>query len=169
MDIYEACKTGNMEWLIEQQEAGTLGDLMTPIYVKTGDEDGYDAYPHTLAVENGHIPVVKWLVIESGHQVDLTVDNNSAVRWAAKFGQLDMIKWLVNESGQHVDVTARDNWAVGVAAQNGHLDVVKWLVKESGQQVDVTVDDNFAVGAAAQNGHLDVVRWLTKELLNGPR
>ena len=166
MTIDSACKTGNLDWLKAQKAAGTLGEVTV-----SGNRSVQ------LAAANGHLDIVKWLVLESELAVDVTAKDNMAIRVAATNGHLDIIKWLVKDygdwvtakkledpsfTGQAVDVTTDGNCAVRFAAYTGHLNVVRWLVEESGQAVDVTAMDNWAVKHAAANEYLDTVRWLVE-------
>lgn len=87
---------------------------------------------------------------------DITMDNNRAVRWAAKNGLLEAVKFL---HGCGADITANNNDAVKHAAGNGHLEVVKYL-HENG--ADITADDNYAVRTAAVRGHLETAKYLNE-------
>ena len=60
--------------------------------------------------------------------MDLGVDDNEAVRWAARIGHTDIVKILCSlplERG--VNPGANDNEAVRMAVRNGHTDIVKVL------------------------------------------
>ena len=96
----------------------------------------------------------KWMVSKG---VDVTADDNWAVRWAIENGHLDAVKFMVSKGA---DVTANDNQAIRWASANGHLDVVKYLVSKG---ADVTSRDNFAVRVASDYGHLDVVKFLVSK------
>lgn len=163
MNIYRACKDGNLNWLKKQKEAGELSTVI--------DDDAIK-----WAAANGHLEVIKWLVMESGQQIDVTADNNAAIIWAADNGHLDVIKWIVLESTeiskeaarkfgfessvQPVSVTSDNNCAIKFAAHNGHFDVVKWLLLDSGQAIDATLDNNYITRLAAEKGRLDIIKWL---------
>ena len=45
-----------------------------------------------LAIENGHIELVKYLVSQG---VDITANNNCAVRLASENGHIELVKYLV--------------------------------------------------------------------------
>ena len=106
-----------------------------------------------LASENGHLPVVKYLV-ELG--ADIHYFDNYAVRWASRYGHLEIVKHLVEHGA---DVTAEDNYAVRWASRNEHLSVVKYLVENA---ADITAQDNYAVRWASRYGHLEIVKYLVE-------
>ncbi len=122
MNVYDAFKVGNLDWIKEHHTAGTLPNSM-PIC-------GF--YCHELAAFFGHLHILEWLVNERSLPVDLTSHNNRAVRLAVERGHLPVVKWLIEKSGQPVDVTALNGAALQSAMLNEHLPVIKWLVEESG-------------------------------------
>ncbi len=65
----------------------------------------------------------KWMI---KNNVDITVKNNYAVRWASRNGYLDIVKLLLKHG---VDCTTDYNLAIRVASKYGHIDVVKLLLK----------------------------------------
>lgn len=67
--------------------------------------------------------VATWMYL-CKNGLDVTADDNYAVRCAAKNGHLEIVKYL-HENG--ADITADDNYAVKWAARNGYLEVVKYL------------------------------------------
>ena len=74
--------------------------------------------------KKGRLVIIKWLV-ENG--VDITADNNLAVRWASHNGHLDVVQFLVSKGA---DVTADNNYAVLWASENEHLEVVEYLISK---------------------------------------
>jgi 3-polyprenyl-4-hydroxybenzoate decarboxylase len=89
--------------------------------------------------------------------VDITTDDNYALKWVAKHGHLNIVKYLVS---QGADISARDNTPVIWASSNGHLEVVKYLVS---QGADIAANDNYAIRWASNYGHLDVVKYLVSQ------
>ena len=61
MGIITACKTGNLAWLKEQKAAGTLGDVTA-----------VNNHAVRAAAANGHLEVIKWLILDSGQKIDIT-------------------------------------------------------------------------------------------------
>jgi len=114
-------------------------------------------------VKYNYFDMLKWLVNDSGQQVNLAADENLVAREAARNGHLEILKWVVLESGQQVNLTDKSNLAVREAIEYGHLDTLKWLVHESGQNIDVTDANHLAFQFAALNGYLDIIQWLIIE------
>ena len=157
MDIFEACRDGNLDWLKQQHAAKKLGRVMVKNQLSSKS-----LFPHEYAAAGGHLEVLKWLVLESGKKVDLTRNHNQALRFAVKHEHLEVIKWLVSESGQPVNVADFGNDAINCAAWTGNLEIVKWLVQESRQVVNLATDGGMAALVAAENGHFEVLKWLVE-------
>jgi len=85
---------------------------------------------------------------------DITANTNFGIRWASRYGHLKVVKYL-HENG--ADITASGNFAIRWASRNGHLEVVKYLYENG---ADITVDDNYAIRWASHYGHLKVVKYL---------
>ncbi len=163
MDVFGACRDGDLDWLKQQKAANKLGRLM----IKTQSspksqfpEEYVAAFPHEYAAAGGHLDVLKWLVFESGRTVDLTRNQNQAVRIAIASNHLDVVKWLVESSGQSVNVTDFGSDAIYFAIGDGHLEMLKWLVQWSGQIINLAEDGNRAVIVAAVNEQFEVLKWL---------
>lgn len=59
----------------------------------------------SAAASNGHLDVVKWLIADSGLEIDLSAQNNFTLRVAIDSGELNLVKWLVIHSGQEIDIS----------------------------------------------------------------
>ena len=101
------------------------------------------------------LQVIKELVKEG---VDIHVDDDYALSWAARNGHLDVVKFLVEKGA---DIHADGDYALRLAAENGYLDVVKYLVEN---RANIYAKDNYALRLAAKNGHLDVVKYLVRKM-----
>jgi len=130
------------------------------------DKDGRT--PLSLAVANGHLEAVEFLVNEAGAEVE-SKDHEwgkTPLSYAAHCGHLDIVKFLVNEAGAEVE--SKDGiWGrtpLSLAASNGHLETVKFLVKEAGAKVKSKSNSGgMPLSFAAANGHLEVVEFLVNE------
>ena len=61
------------------------------------------------AAEEGHLPVVQWLLGEGGLRIEETdSDCNTALLWAANEGHLPVIQWLLREGGSSLTETSYD-------------------------------------------------------------
>jgi ankyrin repeat protein len=132
---------------------------------KAGHDGGT---PLFIAVQEGHLAVVRCLVDELGADVNLTMDDGGTpLHIAAQHGHLAVVRYLVRDLGADVNLAAQDGATpLLVAAQNGHLDVVICLGKEFGANADVALLNGTTLfQLAAFNGHLlDVVQFLVGKL-----
>ena len=83
--------------------------------------------------------MVKYLHING---VDITADNNYAIKWTSENGHLEVVKYL---HANGADITT--NRAISWASRKGHLEVVKYL-HENG--TDIISNDNYAIKRASQ-------------------
>jgi ankyrin repeat protein len=90
--------------------------------------------------------------------VNIRVDYENALRWAATYGHLEVVKYLV-QNGANVNNNSALRWA----AYNGHLEIVKFLL-ENGANVHAWNDS--ALRSAAENGHLEIVEFLVQNGAN---
>ena len=78
--------------------------------VESKDESGKT--PLSLAAENGHLDVVKFLVNEADRKADVESKDfyqRTPLSWAASHGHLEVVKFLVNEADPKADVESKDN------------------------------------------------------------
>lgn len=169
MTLFEACISGDLGWLKANREF--LGDINL-----ISDEDTEASYPIQHAVRHGHIDIVRWLITDSGKDVDFTIGDSAALREAAAVGNLEIIRYLVEAvvsdsteaanrygfapSNRRVDISVCNHAPIQLAAQYGHLNVIRYLIEDSGQKTDFTANDNHAVIWAAIRGYLDIVKYL---------
>ena len=136
----EMAGQGNMKGLLLMQERGA-----------NVDED--EAL--SLACENGHLNVVKYLV-ENGANIHVGIER--PLRSACREGHLKVVKYLV-EHGANIRET-NDEYALVVAAEEGHLAVVQYLVE---QGAHIQGQYNEALRSACRYGHLAVVQYLVEQ------
>ena len=125
--------------------------------------------PLSWAASNGHLEVVKLLVLEAGAEVDSKDPEyeQTPLSWAAESGHLEVVKFLSLEAGAEMGSNGSQNGRTPLswAAANGHLEVVKFLSLEAGAEMD-SKDSQYGrtpLSWAAANGHLDVVKFLAPE------
>ncbi|RLN91323.1 hypothetical protein BBJ28_00011679 [Nothophytophthora sp. Chile5] len=162
--IQRAVGAGNLKFL---RLASSLKKWAPKEYVS-----GYQMIP--LAIDSGHLEVVKWL--HDDCEINWVGDGFVS---AARGGHLEILKYLyekqvvksnqqspMNEAARsgfldavqclhaHSDTTCTTD-AMDWAAECGHLDVVQWLHENRREGCT-----SAAMHLAAANGHMDVVKWL---------
>ena len=75
--------------------------------------------------------------MDSNFCIDLSAEDNYAIRCSASGGHLDVVKYLIEkgDSKYQIDLAASNNYAIRHAALYGHLDVVKKFNGRSGFKV----------------------------------
>lgn len=76
--------------------------------------------------------VHKVLIQIHDSKLDIMVDNQAALIWAAECGYLDVVATMY---ARGVDISFRNNYVLQLAAKNGYLDMVRFL---HSQGVDIT-------------------------------
>jgi len=121
---------------------------------------------------------------------DPSMNENNAIRWAARHGKLEAVLALLRDDrvdpsqggdkairwaswNGHTEVvrallgdlrvnpSANDNYSIRVASQHGWTEVVKELMKDN--RVDPSALNNVAIHVASANGHLETVRELLRD------
>jgi len=90
---------------------------------------------------------------------DPSINENSAIRWAARHGKLLAVLHLLKD--ERVDPSQGGDKAIRWACWNGHTDVVKSLLRDS--RVNPSANDNYSIRVASQHGWVDVVRELMRD------
>jgi len=106
-----------MATLMDAAKAGDLEQVKLLI-----SETGDIKYALEWAANNGHLEVVKYLVLNGA---DIHARNNGAIEWAAYNGHLEIVKYLVLEGAN-----IRTSYALDNAVIRGNIEVVKFLVPE---------------------------------------
>lgn len=159
MNIFDACRDGNLEWLKQQHAARKLGRLMRRDQSNTLLPFPLRLYPHEYAASNGHLEVLKWLVLESGQRIDLLRDDALSLRFAARNGHLDVVRWLLEESGQVF------KWkpAIENATAGGAFEICKWLLSHlypGDHRAECVI---WVCSDAITLGDLNMVKWLASD------
>nr|XP_020450911.1 synphilin-1 [Monopterus albus] len=122
--------------------------------------------PAGLAVKNGHLECVRWMVSETEAIAELscTREHPSLIHYAARYGQEKVLLWLLQFMQEQAisldEVDQNGNTAVHVAAQYGHLTCIQTLV-EYGSNVTVQNQQGERPSQSAERqGHTTCARYL---------
>lgn len=110
MKLHDAIAYGDIQQLEKWRDAGVLPDLMA-----APDMGRTSWYPHEVAVRYGQLETLKWLVNNSGQEIDLTIEKSRSLFTASAYGHTEVLLWLLLESQQAVDlglVIEDDDWFV---------------------------------------------------------
>jgi len=90
---------------------------------------------------------------------DPSINENGAIRWAARYGKLQAVLALLRD--ERVDPSQGGDKAIRWACWNGHTDVVKALLRDS--RVNPSANDNYSIRVASQHGWVEVVKELMRD------
>ena len=129
MNLYEACKEGNIIRVKELLEQGVDPTVNDNVEIR-------------IAILQNHVDVVK-ILLQDG-RIDPTTMGNWPIRHASEQGYTDIVEALLQD--RRVDPTEYKNAAICWAGESGHVKIVKMLLQDG--RVEAT--DN-AIKYAATN------------------
>jgi len=116
------------------------------------------------ASQNGHLEVVKLLVVYRANVNEKDKNGNSSLLSASLNGHLEVVKFLLANGANLNDKGKYGKTALMQSSGQGHINLVKYLL-EKGMAVNGKDDDEqTALMLSSENGHIEIVKYL---LANG--
>ena len=149
--MHFACQFGRINTIHYLIDQGC--DLTVP--------DNHGDMPIHLASVEGHLDVVKYLIIECRCDPNSRGGNGrTPLHYACAFGRMDVMQYLV--TNHQCDPTLMDDDGnmppINFSCLNGHLEMVKYLITE--KHCKPTGKGSSLLCNACGRGHLDIVRYL---------
>ena len=129
-----------------------------------------------LAIENGHIEVVKLML---GYKIDnptlskflkldyiLPYDLNWIMAYSSYYGHINIVKFIVKEFNilnnkyPYIDFINNFNWALIMASKNGQLHIVRLMLDNGANSIW------WALNYANENNHMNIVKYILDNNIN---
>ncbi|KAK0665234.1 ankyrin repeat-containing domain protein [Cercophora samala] len=148
--------------LLEACEKGYgMVELLLDMGIETVSQESTGYMPLHLAAMNGHLEIVRTLLIRKAKVHASSVEGQKPIHLAALNGHEEVVELLLDFDADAGDWDGRKQTPMHLAASNGHLGIVKILVA-AGADPNAAEDEKrlTPLHMAADNNHADVIRWL---------
>jgi ankyrin repeat protein len=110
-------------------------------WITERDAKGNTAF--LLSAKNGHVDVVRWLLVHGGANIrDTNHEGSSALILSAVKGHIETLQFLLSEGGASIaEVDGTHMSALLCAALNGRYATCSWLLMEGGASISEEDDD----------------------------
>nr|QBK91402.1 MAG: F-box domain and ankyrin repeat protein [Pithovirus LCPAC302] len=142
-------------------DAVTNGDLdLVKMVLYFGDDIVYSTidYLIRIAIKNGHLKVLKYLIKYVENVRKHIKDNDDMLNEAAYYGKLDIVKYLVEERRADIEKRIDESNSLALASQEGHMDMIKYMVDERGAKIEDVVLRSTIMG-----GSLNALKYFVEE------
>ena len=157
--LYVASSIGNAEIVRILLENGASVNKICVI----SNDDFRRTTALNIAAEQGHVDVVKLLLLEKDAQIDVLKNNSEAPKAllvASSSGHAEVVRVLL-EKGAELNTQDNDGrTALCLAALGGHLSTVQVLVEKGANVNFITGYDFTALSYAAAHGQLATANYL---------
>jgi len=134
-----ACKVGDTE---------KVKSLLTKV-----DPSGDNNYAIRLAIENGHVEIVRLLMADD--RVDPSDHYNNAFRVACKRGYVEIVSLLLSDP--RVTPTSSYNAAIRFASKMGHVEIAKLLMADKRVNPKGEKEIRIEIGYGSENEGYDEI------------
>lgn len=130
-------------------------DLICFVYAKTGDSAVH------IAVENGHLSVLKYLHNDCGMGLEQTnFDGKRPLHNAAQFSHFDCLQYLIDQ-GVEIDALKRADWTpLMLACTKNNENIVRFLVSNGANLQLENKDGWTSFHLACREGDVSIVSYL---------
>jgi ankyrin repeat protein len=139
-----------LEGMIDYARTGDLEQIERLLSIASEEEINLitrpqNGGPFKVAIEHGHLMVVRKFLQYPAVINNSAVENNMALRLAASYGHLSVVQELLTYKTVVDNIAAEDNEALRLAASGGHLSVVQELLTHAVVVNNIAVNNNCAL------------------------